>query len=44
MAKFANQYNIVLQKKRINRVVVSLVSLTHLKNLLIEECYINELD
>ena len=27
MAKFVNQYKIMLQKKRVNRVVVSLVSL-----------------
>ena len=36
MAKFANQYNIALQKKWINRVAVSLVSLTDLKNVPIE--------
>ena len=39
MAKFVNQYKVMLQIKQVNRVVVLLVAL---KNLSIGKCYTNE--
>ena len=42
MAKFVNQYNVVLQAKQVNRVVVSLVALSYQKNLSIENCHTDE--